>query len=151
MEATLDHVQLAIPRGGEGEARAFYGQVLGLHEVPKPPALAGRGGCWFELGGAQLHLGVDDQFVPARKAHPAFRIAELSRLAKRLEERGYAVTPDDAHSGVRRFYTSDPFGNRLEFLVLEFLATRPDREAGRLDKEVQHCGIEGGVEGGAEG
>jgi catechol 2,3-dioxygenase-like lactoylglutathione lyase family enzyme len=104
----LDHVQVAAPPGCEDAARAFYGGVLGLREVRKPPALAARGGVWFE----QLHVGVEEPFSPARKAHPAFAVDDLDALAARLGD----VRWDDAVPGVRRFYASDPFGNRLEFV-----------------------------------
>src|SRR4051794_9161857 len=108
----LDHVQLAAPPGCEPEARRFYGELLGLEELPKPEALAGRGGVWFALGEQQLHIGVEDPFAPAKKAHPAFRVDDLDGLARRLGD----VKWDDAIPGQRRFYAADPFGNRLEFL-----------------------------------
>ena len=112
----LDHVQVAIPAGGEDGARAYYGDVLGMTEVPKPPALAQRGGCWFTSGGAVLHLGVDEPFVPAKKAHPAFLVTDLDALAAALAARGGSVTRSDGElPGIRRFHTFDPFGNRLEF------------------------------------
>lgn len=104
----LDHVQVAAPPGCEAEARAFYGGVLGLREVAKPDALRARGGVWFE----QLHVGVEEGFRPARKAHPAFAVDDLDALAARIGD----VQWDDAVPGIRRFYASDPFGNRLEFL-----------------------------------
>ena len=105
----LDHVQIAAPPGCEDAARAFYGETLGLREIAKPPVLARRGGVWFE----HLHVGVEDPFTPARKAHPALRVDDLDALAARLDE----VTWDEAIPGVRRFDSTDPFGNRLEFLV----------------------------------
>ncbi|WP_027893832.1 VOC family protein [Calidithermus chliarophilus] len=112
----LDHLQLSMPRGEEPKARAFYGGVLGLEEVPKPPVLAARGGVWFALpDGRGLHLGVEEGFSPAKKAHPAFRAHGLEALARRLEQAGHPVTWDDAIPEVRRFYATDPFGNRLEF------------------------------------
>ena len=104
----IDHVQVAAPPDCEAEARAFYGGVLGLREVAKPDALRARGGVWFE----QLHVGVEDGFRPARKAHPAFAVDDLDALAARIGD----VQWDDAVPGVRRFYASDPFGNRLEFV-----------------------------------
>jgi catechol 2,3-dioxygenase-like lactoylglutathione lyase family enzyme len=110
----INHVQLAMPRGLEDQARRFYGEVLGLHEIPKPPALVGRGGAWFELGGAQLHLGVDPEFRPAKKAHVAFDAEDLDSLATRCREAGYAPRSDEQISGQRRFFVEDPFGNRLE-------------------------------------
>jgi catechol 2,3-dioxygenase-like lactoylglutathione lyase family enzyme len=104
----LDHVQLAAPPGCEAEARRFFGELLGMREVEKPPSLAARGGVWFE----HLHIGVEEGFRPARKAHPAFAVADLDALAARLED----VEWDDALPGVRRFYARDPWGNRLEFV-----------------------------------
>jgi catechol 2,3-dioxygenase-like lactoylglutathione lyase family enzyme len=116
MILALDHVQLAIPAGGEDAARAFYGSLLGMTEVVKPVALAGRGGCWFSAGSAVLHLGVEEPFAPARKAHPAFLVAELDALGDRLSAAGYdRVRADGEIPRVRRFHTFDPFGNRIEF------------------------------------
>ena len=113
----IDHVQLAAPAGREDEARAFFGEVLGLAERPKPEALVARGGVWFMCGEQQLHVGVEPDFAPARKAHPAFAVRGLDALQSRLETAGYETTSDDATiPGVRRFYAHDPFGNRLEFL-----------------------------------
>jgi catechol 2,3-dioxygenase-like lactoylglutathione lyase family enzyme len=116
----LDHVQLAAPPGCETEARRFFGDLLGLEELEKPEPLHSRGGAWFALGdGGQLHVGVEDPFTPARKAHPAFRVAaaELDELAARLEAAGGRVEWDDSLPGFRRFYTADPWGNRLELLA----------------------------------
>jgi catechol 2,3-dioxygenase-like lactoylglutathione lyase family enzyme len=112
----IDHVQVAAPPGGEERARAFYGGLLGLAELDKPEALRARGGAWFAVGaaGQQLHVGAEDPFAPARKAHPALRVDDLDALAARLQEAGVTVTWDDAIPGVRRFYAADPFGNRLE-------------------------------------
>jgi len=104
----LDHVQLAAPPGCEAEARRFFGELLGMREVEKPPALAARGGVWFE----HLHIGVEEGFRPARKAHPAFAVDDLDALASRLGD----VTWDEELPGRRRFYAQDPWGNRLEFL-----------------------------------
>ena len=112
----LDHVQIAAPAGCEEEARRFYGGVLGLAEVRKPTALAGRGGVWFACGAQQLHIGVAADFAPAAKAHPALRVAsieELRALAELLEP----VAWDDSLPGVARFYARDPWGNRLELLA----------------------------------
>jgi catechol 2,3-dioxygenase-like lactoylglutathione lyase family enzyme len=112
----FDHVQVAIPAGGEDVARAFYGSLLGMTEVRKPAALAGRGGCWFTSGSAVLHLGVEEPFHPARKAHPAFGVAALDSLGDRLAAAGCdCVRSDGEIPGVRRFHTFDPFGNRIEF------------------------------------
>lgn len=111
----IDHVQLAAPRGCEVAGRRFYGDVLGLLEVEKPEPLRSRGGAWFQCGAQQIHIGVEDDFRPARKAHPAFRVRNLHALRARLKDRGIPYTDDTALPGVDRFYVSDPFGNRLEF------------------------------------
>jgi catechol 2,3-dioxygenase-like lactoylglutathione lyase family enzyme len=114
----LDHVQIAAPPGCEVAARAFYGCLLGLREIPKPAALAERGGAWFALGDrVQLHIGVEEPFAPARKAHPALAAADLDALAARLSDAGIEITWDDAIPGVRRFYAPDPWGNRLELVA----------------------------------
>jgi predicted enzyme related to lactoylglutathione lyase len=111
-----DHVQVAIPSGAEDIARAYYSGLLEMAELPKPAALAARGGCWFTAGTAVLHLGVEAGFRPARKAHPAFLVADLDALDRTLRSAGYETTSaDNEVPGVRRFHTFDPFGNRLEF------------------------------------
>ena len=118
----LDHVQIAAPSGCEAEARRFFGDLLGLEELEKPEPLRSRGGAWFALSeGGQLHVGVEEPFAPATKAHPAFRLSaeQLDELAKRLEAAGERVEWDDALPGVRRFYTADPWGNRLELLATD--------------------------------
>lgn len=113
----LDHVQVACPAGSESVLRDFYGEVLGLPEVAKPAALARRGGVWFQVGTQQLHCGVEADFVPARKAHPAFCATELDALAALLQAAGAPVRWDEGGvPGVRRFHTEDPFGNRVEIL-----------------------------------
>jgi catechol 2,3-dioxygenase-like lactoylglutathione lyase family enzyme len=112
----IDHVQVAAPPGCEGAARAFYGGLLGLEEIDKPLELAGRGGCWFRVGGQALHIGVSESFAPARKAHPGFVVDDLDGLRTRLAAAGVAAREDVALPGVRRFHAHDPFGNRLEFL-----------------------------------
>jgi catechol 2,3-dioxygenase-like lactoylglutathione lyase family enzyme len=112
----IDHVQLVMPQGEEAAARRFYGDLLGLTEVTKPASLAARGGCWFELGPIKVHLGVEADFRPARKAHPAFLVDDLDALASRLDAAGFAVRSDAALHGYRRVHVSDPFGNRLELL-----------------------------------
>jgi catechol 2,3-dioxygenase-like lactoylglutathione lyase family enzyme len=112
----LHHVQLAIPPGTEPACRAFWGDLLGLAELEKPPVLAARGGCWFRGGGLEVHLGVEASFVPARKAHPGILVADLDALAARLQSGGADVIWDGEFPGHRRFYSADPFGNRLEFL-----------------------------------
>lgn len=113
---TLHHVQLAMPPGGEAGARDFYGRVLGLDEIAKPDALAARGGVWFRGGGLELHLGVEDPFIPARKAHPGILTHDLRGLQARFGEAGIEVRPDGLLPGFDRFYVDDCFGNRLEFL-----------------------------------
>lgn len=110
----IDHVQVAAPPGCEAEARAFYGTLLGLAELPKPEGLAARGGCWFRAGSQELHVGVEEPFSPARKAHPGLVADDLDALAERLAAEGIAVDWDEAIPGTRRFHTADPFGNRLE-------------------------------------
>ncbi|MGC1210324.1 MAG: VOC family protein [Micromonospora sp.] len=114
----IHHVLLACPPGSEPASRAFYTDLLGMSEKPKPPALAARGGCWFTGYGAELHLGVEADFRPARKAHPALLRPDLDDLAARLTTAGHPVTwGDDEIPGMRRFHTHDPHGNRLEFLA----------------------------------
>jgi catechol 2,3-dioxygenase-like lactoylglutathione lyase family enzyme len=117
--AGLDHVQLAAPPGCEEAARRFYGQLLGLVELEKPEPLRGRGGVWFRCGAHQVHIGVTGDFAPARKAHPALAVTPdgLEALAARLREAGHEVSWDEAVPGVRRFYTADPWGNRLELVA----------------------------------
>ena len=112
----IDHVQLAMPVGAETTAVGFYQGVLGLRQVPKPPRLAARGGCWFEAGAVRLHLGVDPDFHPARKAHPALRVQGLDRRAQDWAAAGVALRWDDEIPGVRRGYVNDPFGNRIELI-----------------------------------
>jgi catechol 2,3-dioxygenase-like lactoylglutathione lyase family enzyme len=112
----LHHVQLAIPAGVEDRCRAFWGELLGMEEVEKPPVLAARGGCWFRSAGVEVHLGVEEPFVPARKAHPGLLVRDLAGLAAALESAGVQVTWDPEFPGHDRFYAADPFGNRLEFL-----------------------------------
>ncbi|MEK6721728.1 MAG: VOC family protein [Chloroflexota bacterium] len=112
----LDHVQIAIPRGEEALARLFYGGVLGLQEVRKPRALSGRGGAWFIGPGVAIHLGVEDSFVPAWKAHTAFVVANLAKARGRLAAHGVEIVDDDAALPVDRCYVRDPFGNRIELI-----------------------------------
>ena len=114
----LDHVQLAMPKGGEEDARAFFVKLLGFTEVPKPASMARRGGCWFEIGPVQLHLGVEQDFRPAKKAHPAFEVDDVAGFAERLSRAGCKLKWDDEMEGVKRFFTEDPFGNRIEILEL---------------------------------
>ncbi len=112
----VHHVQLAMPRGGEDDARAFYGELLQMTEIPKPPGLADRGGIWFAQSRIELHLGVEEDFRPARKAHPGLLVTDLDELARRLSAVGQSVTPQEDIPGLLRFHAYDPFGNRLEFL-----------------------------------
>ncbi len=112
----IDHIQLAMPEGREDEARVFYGGLLGLSEIPKPPELAKRGGAWFRNGSATVHLGVEADFRPARKAHPAFVVSDLAVLVERLRDAGVDVGEDDLLPGYARVYVSDPFGNRIELM-----------------------------------
>lgn len=111
----IDHVQVAAPAGCEDEARAFYGALLGLEELPKPEPLRANGGCWFRAGAQELHVGVEEPFAPARKAHPGFVVADLGALAARLRAAGIDVARDDSIAGTERLHAADPFGNRLEF------------------------------------
>lgn len=112
----IDHVQLAMPPGGEDVARAFYAGVLGLTETPKPADLAKRGGCWFVGGTAHIHLGVEDGFAPARKAHPALLVDDLERLVAQLAKHGVQSTSGKPLAGYRRADIADPFGNRIELM-----------------------------------
>ena len=112
----LDHVQLAMPAGRETDAEAFYSGVLGIPRVPKPALLAGRGGCWFEQAGLRVHLGVEEDFRPARKAHPAIAVTGLDTLVTRLTEAGLTVRPGDGVEGMTQAYVDDPFGNRIELI-----------------------------------
>lgn len=112
----IDHVQLAMPAGGEERARAFYGSLLGMTEIPKPPELAKRGGCWFESDDVQIHLGVEDDFRPAKKAHPALRCRDYAALLRRLRDAGIDVNEANDIPGVKRCHVHDPFGNRIEFI-----------------------------------
>lgn len=114
--AGLHHIQLAIPAGQEEACRRFWAETLGLTELTKPVGLAGRGGCWFGGGGLEVHLGVEADFSPARKAHPGIVVTGLAELAAALEASGAPVTWDTELDGHDRFYSADPFGNRLEFL-----------------------------------
>ena len=111
----LDHVQLAIPPGGEGRAREFYAALLGMAEVPKPATLS-PSGCWFVGGAAMLHIGIDPDFRPAAKAHPAFLVDDLAALCIRLEAAGCPIREDKPVEGYVRFFTQDPFGNRIELM-----------------------------------
>jgi catechol 2,3-dioxygenase-like lactoylglutathione lyase family enzyme len=111
----IDHVQLAMPAGGEDTARDFYGRLLGLPEVPKPPELRKRGGVWFESDVVKIHLGVDVDFRPARKAHPGLLVQDLRTLVGNLRQAGFDVQEEESLNDSYRAYAHDPFGNRLEF------------------------------------
>jgi catechol 2,3-dioxygenase-like lactoylglutathione lyase family enzyme len=112
----LDHVQLAMPPGGETRAREFYHGLLELPEIPKPPELAKRGGCWFERDELKIHLGVESDFRPARKAHPALIVSDLRTLTDRLRVAGCTLRDDEPLEGYHRIYVDDPFGNRIELM-----------------------------------
>ncbi len=112
----LDHVQLAMPAAGEDAAREFFCRILGFEEIRKPEALRKSGGVWFRSGAVELHLGVEEPFLPARKAHPCLVVANIDQLAEALQARSYHVSWDDRIPCRRRFFSSDPFGNRLEFV-----------------------------------
>jgi catechol 2,3-dioxygenase-like lactoylglutathione lyase family enzyme len=112
----LDHVLLAMPAGRESEARAFYQGILGIPEAAKPAGLATRGGCWFEDGELKLHLGVEKNFAPAKKAHPAFIVDDLAGLETALKTAGYPIAYDEPLEGYDRFFVNDPFGNRIELM-----------------------------------
>lgn len=126
----IDHVQFAMPPGREDDARAFFSGQLGMDEEIKPKALRGRGGCWFRRGDCVIHVGVDTQFIPQRKAHAAFLVDDIDQTAAALGG-GDGITWDDAIPGVRRFYASDPFGNRVEFMQRgQGLSERPATSGG---------------------
>jgi catechol 2,3-dioxygenase-like lactoylglutathione lyase family enzyme len=112
----IDHVLLAMPPGRENDARAFYQGILGIAEMTKPPQLAARGGCWFEAGEVKVHLGVEKDFTPARKAHPAFIVDDLQGLIRDLKAAGYALAGDAPLEGYDRIFVADPFGNRIELM-----------------------------------
>jgi catechol 2,3-dioxygenase-like lactoylglutathione lyase family enzyme len=112
----IDHVQLAAPKGSEEAARSFFAGILGMTEIEKPEKLRKRGGVWFQFGSSQLHIGIEEPFVPARKAHPAFAAENLKSLRKHLRENNTAFLEDSSLPGADRIYINDPFGNRIEIL-----------------------------------
>lgn len=114
----LHHVQVSCPAGGEEAARRFYYDALGIPEVEKPPVLAARGGCWFRGDDVEIHVGVEADFTPARKAHPAFLVEDIDKVAARVEDTGFPVIWDDNFPGYRRFHTADGNGNRVEILAV---------------------------------
>ncbi|MFD0770055.1 VOC family protein [Bacillus sp. CGMCC 1.60114] len=117
----IDHVQLAAPAGCEEKARTFYGDILGLEEIPKPEELKKRGGCWFRCGNQEIHIGVEQNFSPAKKAHPAFFVQHIEHFQDDLTQKGVSVIADTARPDVTRFYVLDPFGNRIEFMERKVL------------------------------
>jgi catechol 2,3-dioxygenase-like lactoylglutathione lyase family enzyme len=114
--SAIDHVQLAMPKGEEDAARRFYCDLLGMTELTKPPNLAKRGGCWFASGDVQIHLGVEADFRPAKKAHPALRCSDYAAFTTKLQQAGVEIIPDDALPGAVRCYIHDCFGNRIELI-----------------------------------
>lgn len=115
----IDHIQLAAPKGCEEQARAFFGGVLGLEEISKPENLQKRGGCWFICGNQEIHIGVQEDFIPAKKAHPGLVVENLLALRESLQSKGILIKEEPPIDGRNRFFVDDPFGNRMEFL--EFL------------------------------
>ncbi|WJY29009.1 VOC family protein [Sporosarcina trichiuri] len=115
----IDHVQIAAPPGAEEQARAFYGQLLGMPEIEKPENLKSRGGCWFSCGSQEVHIGIQHDFQAAKKAHPGFTVHALPSLRHTLQEAGYGISEEPPIDGRQRFFTHDPFGNRIEFLEFD--------------------------------
>jgi len=112
----IDHIQLAAPIGSENEARLFFQGVLSLQEIVKPVELQKNGGVWFSNDQIHIHVGIEEKFVPAKKAHPAFEVADIESFASHIRQKGISIQMDDKLPGAKRFYVNDPFGNRLEFL-----------------------------------
>ncbi|PYF06770.1 VOC family protein [Ureibacillus chungkukjangi] len=112
----IDHIQLAAPMGSEMEARKFFSEILGFTEIEKPEQLKKRGGVWFAFGNQQIHIGIEEPFAPAKKAHPAFEVDNIEALEQHLTKNNITITKDDNLPGAKRFYVSDPFGNRIEIL-----------------------------------
>ncbi|HJF34227.1 MAG TPA: VOC family protein [Sporosarcina psychrophila] len=115
----IDHIQIAAPSGSEDAARTFYRDLLGMEEISKPENLKRRGGCWFQCGLHEVHIGIQQDFMPAKKAHPGFTVNALEQLKIRLEEADYMISEEPPIEGRSRFFTHDPFGNRIEFLAFE--------------------------------
>ncbi|MCM3387079.1 VOC family protein [Ureibacillus chungkukjangi] len=112
----IDHIQLAAPMGSEMEARKFFSEILGFTEIEKPEELKKRGGVWFAFGNQQIHIGIEEPFAPAKKAHPAFEVENIEALEQHLTKNNITITKDENLPGAKRFYVSDPFGNRIEIL-----------------------------------
>ncbi len=112
----IDHIQVAAPQGAEAAARNYYGTILGMDELEKPPVLRARGGCWFQCGGQQIHIGIENEFRPAKRAHPALRVSNFDELRSRLLSEGFEVRDSSEIPGTRRFFSDDPWGNRIEFV-----------------------------------
>ncbi|WML48877.1 VOC family protein [Neobacillus sp. PS3-34] len=112
----IDHIQLAAPAGSEEKAREFFGRILGFDEAEKPEELKKRGGVWFQSGKVHIHIGIEEPFSPAKKAHPGFEVENIEALMEHLKQNGIAFTEDDKLPGAKRFYVDDPFGNRIEML-----------------------------------
>jgi len=117
--SAIDHVQLAAPKGSEEAARKFFRDILGFEEIEKPKELQKRGGAWFAFGNVQIHIGIEEPFIPAKKAHPAFEIENINELKVHLIENGIDIVEDNNLPGANRFYVNDPFGNRMEVLEWE--------------------------------
>lgn len=115
----IDHIQIAAPPQSEEQAREFYSNLLGMEEIPKPENLQARGGCWFKCGTQEVHIGVQVDFTPAKKAHPGFTVHALEQLKSKLETAGYNISEEPPIAGRARFFTHDPFGNRIEFLEFD--------------------------------
>lgn len=112
----IDHIQIAAPSGSEEKAREFYGKLLGMQEIEKPESLKARGGCWFQCGTQEVHIGIQPDFVPAKKAHPGFTVNNLTLLKSQLEDAACLISEEPPIEGRARFFAHDPFGNRIEFL-----------------------------------
>lgn len=112
----IDHIQIAAPPGSEDLARLFYGELLGMEEIPKPTNLKARGGCWFQCGLQEVHIGIQQDFLPAKKAHPGFTVNALEDLKLQLQNADFIINEEEPIGGRSRFFTHDPFGNRIEFL-----------------------------------
>ena len=113
----IDHIQIAAPPSSESAARRFYGELLDMEEIPKPDNLKARGGCWFRFGSHEVHIGIQSDFIPAKKAHPGFTVDALEQLKLRIQEAGYTINEERPIDSRSRFFTHDPFGNRIEFLA----------------------------------